>query len=345
MAMYRSTATLHAHVKMPFHMVWLATNACTARCQHCSSNSTVRANDELSTAEVITLLDQLIEAGVFDLGISGGEPLMRTDIFDIIRYAKDQGFTVGLGSNGAKLSRHRANQLARLKLDRFQVSLDGFDTQHDVLRCWPGLYKRALSTIAIARESGLRVHVCCTINRLNFSDLGPFADFLASIGVKRLNLSRFVPTGRGSDTLDLKPEEWHSVLFMTSELKQRFRGQMEITSHLSQQAIAEPELCSSHGFLGCQAGLGQGCVTANGTVYPCVLLPLSIGNIREKPFKQLWTESDVIHTLQARENLKGKCSTCSIKSHCGGCRAVAYAITGNYLEGDPRCLLSNGAGH
>src|SRR5689334_18635131 len=100
--------------KFPYHMVWLATDACTARCLHCSSDSTIRSRDELSTQEVFELLDQLASAGVFDLAISGGEPMMRSDIMSIIARAKELGFTVGLGSNGAKLSSSRARRLKEI---------------------------------------------------------------------------------------------------------------------------------------------------------------------------------------------------------------------------------------
>jgi len=325
------------HPKMPVHMVWLSTNACNARCLHCSSNSSVRTPDELNREEVCSLIDQLAEAGVIDLAISGGEPLLRTDIFEIIAYARGRGMSVGLGSNGATLTERQALLLASSGINRFQVSLDGFEEQHDHLRQWPGLFKRALSTLNTVADLGIRTHVCCTINRTNFTSVEMFAEFLCSTRVSRLNLSRYVPTGRGRDFLDLGPEEWQRVLKMGVELRDRFRGRLEVVTHLAQQILVDDDIKKTPGYAGCQAGCAQGCITANGTVLPCVLLPVPVGNIRNSSFSEIWSHSSVIKSLQSRDALSGECGSCSFSRGCGGCRAVAFAKTGDFLASDPRC--------
>lgn len=323
--------------KMPMHMVWLSTNVCNARCLHCSSNSSVRTPDELKREEVFSLIDQLAEVGVVDLAISGGEPLLRHDIFEIISYARGRGLSVGLGSNGATLTPRQAGLLASSGINRFQVSLDGFEEQHDRLRQWPGLFKRALSTLNTVADLGIRTHVCFTINRLNFTHIEMFAEFLCTTRVRRLNLSRYVPTGRGRDFLDLDLEEWQRVLRMCVDLRDRFSGQLEIVTHLAQQILVDDEIQQMPGYAGCQAGSAQGCVTANGTVLPCVLLPIPVGNIRTSSFEEIWSNSPVIKSLQGRDSLSGECGSCSFKRKCGGCRAVAFAKTGDFLASDPRC--------
>lgn len=323
--------------KLPVHMVWLSTNACNARCLHCSSNSSVRTYDELTQDEVFSLIDQFADAGVMDLAISGGEPLIRPDIFEIIGYARGRGMSVGLGSNGATLTTRQATRLAASGINRFQVSLDGFEDQHDGLRQWPGLFKRALSTIDTVANLGIRTHVCCTINRLNVHSIEAFAEFLCSTRVKRLNLSRYVPTGRGNDFLDLDQTEWQNVLKMCVNLKTKLSGRLEIVTHLAQQILVDDDVQQMRGYTGCQAGCAQGCVTANGTVLPCVLLPLAIGNVRNSGFEEIWRNSPIIRNLQIRDTLSGECGSCSFNKKCGGCRAVAYAKTGDYLASDPRC--------
>ena len=323
----------------PYHMVWLATDACTARCLHCSSNSAKRSPDELTTGEAKDMIDQLIAAGVIDLGISGGEPLLRRDMLELIAYAKLRGMTVGIASNGAKLSPLRASQLAATGLNRLQVSLDGFAEQHDKLRNWPGLFDRVLKTIRTAREAGLRVHVCCTVTRLNCDSLEAFVAFLAQTGIKRINLSRFVPTGRGSDLLDPGDHAWRGIIERCGNLKAAYAGKLEITTHLAQQFLVDSEARGMAAFAGCQAGRGQGCVTANGTVFPCVLLPITVGNIRQAEFRNMWTNSPTIQALQNRHRLQGACGTCSLRERCGGCRAVAYARTGDPFAADPRCWV------
>ena len=324
---------------LPIHMVWLATNACTARCLHCSSNSAKRSADELTTAEAIEMVDQLADSGVVDLGISGGEPLLRHDLLAIIGHAKARGMSVGVATNGAKLPEAPAEGLAALELNRLQVSLDGPRAEHDRLRRWPGLYERAVASIRMARGAGLRVHVCCTITSLNVDVLDTFVDSLTSLDVQRLNFSRYVPTGRGTDSLDLPDSRWRSVIEQCTALKNQYLGQLEIVTHLAQQILVDEEVADMPAFIGCQAGRGQGCISANGTVLPCVLLPLPLGNLRKASFREIWEGSPTVHLLQGREHLQAKCGDCRVRDRCGGCRAVAFARTGDFLASDPRCWL------
>jgi AdoMet-dependent heme synthase len=325
--------------KMPFHMVWLATNACNARCRHCSSNSTTRSPDELTTEEAFGLIDELAEAGVVDLAVSGGEPLLRKDLFQIIEHARRRGMSVGVGSNGGRVTPSQLRQLKEAGINRFQVSLDGLPNQHDWLRRWPGLFTRVQLTLALAHDAGLPTHVCCTINRNNAATLEGFADLVAAAGVKRLNLSRYVPTGRGTDALDLSDDAWKSIARRCIDIRERHRGRLEVVTHLAQQILVDPEVQDMPAFIGCQAGIGQGCVTATGDVLPCVLLPIPMGNVRQRRFAEIWRDSPVTKALRARA-LEGACGTCKLTDRCAGCRAVAFAKTGNYLATDPRCWVT-----
>ncbi|MEY2422835.1 MAG: hypothetical protein QOI95_2902 [Acidimicrobiaceae bacterium] len=326
---------------MPLHMVWLATNACNARCQHCSSNSARRSPDELTTAEALALIDEFAAAGVVDLAISGGEPLLRGDIVRIVDRARARGLAVGVGSNGSRLSRATADRLAVSGINRFQVSLDGLPASHDTLRCWPGLFDRAVASIHTAVDAGLRVHVCCTITRLNFDELDAFCELITALPVQRINFSRYVPTGRGTDALDLTDAEWRPVVEHIIELRERYRGRLEIVGHLAQQILVDDVLADMPGFTGCQAGAGQGCVAANGDVYPCVLLPVPVGNVRTTSFSEIWRSAPLLTDLRDRNHLVGSCHTCSQRERCGGCRAVAFARTGDVFATDPRCWIAD----
>ncbi len=337
MKFVREAATFHPD--RPFHMVWLATNMCNARCLHCSSNSGRAAANELSTSEACDLIDQLCRFGVVDLAISGGEPLLRRDIFEIITHAIERGLAVGIGSNGASVTPAQISTLAKIGVNRFQVSLDGFAPAHDHLRSWPGLFNRATATIKSAVASGLRTHVCCTVNRFNYEQLEPLAEFVATLGVKRINFSRYVPTGRGTDELDLNSAEWRIAIGICNEFRTRYSGKLEIVTHLAQEILMDHTLGSMPAFIGCQAGIGQGCVTADGTVWPCVLLPIPVGNIRKRAFAEIWQGSEILRVFRERNHLEGMCGRCVVKEKCGGCRAVAFAKTGNYLASDPRCWL------
>jgi radical SAM protein with 4Fe4S-binding SPASM domain len=324
-------------------MVWLATNACNARCQHCSSNSTCRTPDELSTAEALAMIDELAGAGVVDLAISGGEPLLRRDLFRIIDRARQRGLAVGVGSNGARLRGAIVARLAASGINRLQISLDGLATSHDTLRCWPGLFVRAVQSIRTAHQAGLRVHVCCTITRLNVDELDAFCALVAGLPVQRINFSRYVPTGRGTDALDLPDDAWRQVVGQTSELRAQYRGRLEIVGHLAQQVLVDDTVSAMPSFGGCQAGAAQGCIASNGDVYPCVLLPIPVGNIRRERLNTIWRDAPLLNQLRDRNHLLGACGSCAVREDCGGCRAVAYARTGDVFATDPRCWIAESA--
>lgn len=326
---FRSTA--------PFQMVWLATNQCSARCHHCSSASAKRGPDELETAEAVDMLRQFAAFGVLDLSISGGEPLLRKDLLEIIQEARHLGISVGVGSNGASLGSNRARDLMRAGVNRYQVSLDGLPDQHDRLRAWPGLFDRSIRSLAEAAEAGLRTHVCCTIHKGNAETLEEFAETVVQRSVRQLNFSRFVPTGRGDSALDLPDADWQGVIRRVVGIKEQLRGRMEVRTHLAQTVLVDLEAESMSGFIGCQAGIGQGCVTANGTVTPCVLLPIPLGNLREATFAEIWSQAEVNRALRDRNSFEGRCADCEMRDRCGGCRAVAFARTGRIFAEDPRC--------
>ena len=139
--------------------------------------------------------------------------------------------------------------------------------------------------------------------------------------MQRINFSRYVPTGRGTSLLDIDDTAWQDVMRRCMALRDTYGGRLEITTHLAQQILLDPCVADMPGFVGCQAAMGQGCVTATGDVLPCVLLPLPMGNIRDRPFGEIWRDSPIAARLRDRSNLKGACGTCVLRERCGGCRA------------------------
>jgi radical SAM protein with 4Fe4S-binding SPASM domain len=287
------------------------------------------------------LLARLRDFGVFDLAISGGEPLVRPDMLPLIEYATSLGLRVGLGSNGSMITEAVCDQLAQSGLDRLQISLDGTLATHDEVRRWNGLFAHCMRAIAAARNHDLRVHVCFTVHRRNWHELSEVASLCADMGVARLNVSRIVPTGRAGRDLDLSPAEWEAITSSIERLRKRFADVLNISTHLAQTALLNEEAACSPGFIGCQAGIGQGCIGARGEVMPCVLLPVVIGNIREKDVSEIWLEAPELVSLRQRSLLKGACGTCAVREKCGGCRAVAYGYTGDLMASDPRCWKWN----
>lgn len=325
--------------RLPYHIVWLATNACNARCVHCSSDAAKCLPRELTTAEAKGMFDDLARLGVFDVAVSGGEPLTRRDIFEVMEHAASLGVRIGLGSNGSTVTPRVARRLKNLGLDRLQISIDGLEATHDAARRWRGLFQKSMRAVKTGLAEGLRVNVCFTAHRMNFRELGAVIDQCFEWGVRRFNMSRLVPTGRGDASLDLSPGEWREVVAALELKRAEYAGRMEFSTHLAQLALIDPALACAPGFVGCQAGLGQACVGPEGDVTPCVMLPVVVGNLRERPLEEIWHTSPLIRALGNRSNLKGWCHTCVLREKCGGCRGVAYSYTGDPLAADPRCWL------
>lgn len=324
---------------LPYHMVWLATNACNARCIHCSSDAAKPLPAELTTQEAKSMFTDLATNGVFDVAISGGEPLSRKDIFEVMEHAAHLNIRMGLGSNGSTITTKVARRLKILGLDRLQISIDGLEETHDKSRRWQGLFQKSQRAILLGIKEGLSVHVCFTTHKINFKEIEKVIDLAYAWGVKRFNLSRLVPTGRGNSSLDLTPSEWKEVNNRFEIKRAEYQGRMELTTHLAQLILTDPTLYCRPGFMGCQAGLGQGCINSEGEVFPCVMLPISVGNIRNRPLQEIWLNSSLIRSLQNRNNLIGWCNTCEFREKCGGCRGLAFSYSGNPFAADPRCWL------
>lgn len=321
----------------PYHMVWLATNACNARCVHCSSDALRCKPAELSTAEAIAMFEELAAFGVLDVAISGGEPLVRRDLFEVLSHARACGIRLGVGSNGSTIDDRAVERLLEVGIDRLQISIDGIENTHDRARRWRGLFQRSASAITRAIAGGLTVNVCFTAHRMNYHELPQVVALCAEWGVRRLNMSRFVPTGRGDRALDLSALEWRDLMHQFERFRAEMQGVLEMTTHLAQRVLSEPGVKACAGFIGCQAGVGQGCIDSEGNVMPCVMLPIVVGNIRDKPLAEIWEQSVALQMLRDRRNLQGACGSCSERDRCGGCRGAAYAYTGDIMAADPRC--------
>lgn len=329
--------------EFPYHLVWNVTNACNLRCEHCFAVSGKPLPGELITSEALGLIDQLAEVGVFDLAFCGGEPLIRRDIFDLVEHASESGLATGIGSNGWMIKDKVLERLIGVGVQRLQMSLDGLEANHDRARRRAGLFQRTVAAIGASVASGLQTHVCFTAHRGNLSDLEPVIDLCAALGVHLFNLSQFVPVGRGQHVRDLTVREWRDVLSLWQRKRAQYAGRMAFASHLAQLALVDPGLACAQGFRGCQAGTGQGAITATGDVLPCVVLPTPVGNIREQRFADIWRNSPVLRRLRARETLGGLCGSCVLRERCGGCRAVAWAYSGDSFAEDPRCWLVDAA--
>lgn len=322
----------------PLHFVFILGSRCNLACTHCSSSADMTASLGYSTRQAQDILAQMAEVGVVDVAFSGGEPLLRRDLELLIMFARAQGMSTGTSTNGYALTRSRAQSLKKAGLDRLQVSLDGTREAHERVR-GPGSFGKAITAIERSVEAGLRTHICFTAMRSNAHLLPEMIEAALGLGVDGFNLSQFVPTGRGALEEGLDPHTAKWLLQTWLEAKAKHPG-LHLTAHSSGLAALSPPEDACRG--GCQAGMSIGCITADGDVTSCVMLPLSLGNINERPLADIWSESETVATLKAR-SLKGICGSCSHRDTCGGCRASAWAVTGDLMAEDPYCWLVSGA--
>lgn len=327
--------------KAPLYVAWEVTLTCNARCLQCYSDSGpgVRA-DEVPTADALRIIDDLADAGLLILAFSGGEPLLRRDIFTLIDRAVARGLVVNVATNGAVLGRSLAARIKDAGVHSVTVSLDGADAEmHDRMRRRPGLFVRTLRAIDRLVERDVRVVVSFTPTTINHEHGPAVVELALRHGAGAVNMSEYVPAGRGTRDLALSPATLQSVVSRWIEMRREYAGRIQIIWHDCRVALLVPAEERDH-YSGCGAGRLTARVRVDGTLTPCVFLPNAAGNLRSERFADIWSKSAVLRTIRDRGALhSGNCSRCESKSICGGCRAVSMAHYGDLMRGDPSCWL------
>lgn len=327
----------------PLYVAWEITHRCNARCLHCYSDSGREADctSDLTTDEALAVIDQLADAGVMVLAFSGGEPMMRRDWAVLVRKAVTRGLSVNVGTNGSTVTERRADQLRSLGVRSVTVSLDSHRPEmHDHFRQFRGLYDRTLTAIRRLVARDVRVVVGFTPTRLNWRDGPEVVALAARLGAHAVNLSEYVPAGRGPLSLALAPDELRQVLQGWIRMRQAYQGRLDVIWHDCRVGMLVPD-DERRKYLGCGAGRLVARICPGGAVTPCVFLPTVIGDLREQPFRQMWADSPLLAHFRVRHGaIGGNCGDCEFLATCGGCRAVAYAYSGgDPLAGDPHCWV------
>jgi len=347
-------------------VVWNCTRRCNLRCVHCYSQSkNEHYEGELTTDEGKILIDQLAEFGVPVVLFSGGEPLLRDDVFDLIRYATAKGLRAVLSTNGTLMTPAVAAQLKESSLSYVGVSLDGAGVVNDRFRGVPGAFNGAIRGIRICRENGLKVGLRFTINRRNVAEVPAVFKILEEEDIPRVCFYHLVYVGRGSALINeaLDPEESRRVvdriIDLTAELHRRGKPKEVLTvdnhcdgPYLYLRLLKEnPDRATKALELlryneGNSSGLGIGCVSWDGTVHPDQFWRhLSLGNIRERSFGEIWTDekNDLLMKIKKkRQYVKGRCARCKWLDVCAGnFRVRAEAVTGDLWAPDPACYLTD----
>jgi heme b synthase len=344
---------------LPRLIFWETTAGCNLRCIHCRriDVSDKLVPEDLTTAESKQLIDQIMAFSNPILILSGGEPLIRPDIFEIAEYAVAKGLRVALATNGTLIDGPMAQRIVEAGIRRVAVSLDGATAEtHDTFRALPGSFAQALEGIRHLRARGMSVQINTTVARHNIDELPQILDLALSLGADALHIFLLVPVGCGLEIADeqmISPSQYEEVLnwFYDRDQEGRlelkatcaphyFRIVRQRTATQKREQDAGPAASSDLYAMtkGCLAGTGVCFVSHKGEVFPCGYLPLPAGNIREQPLQQIWQDAPIFKELRDPELLEGKCGRCQFKRICGGCRARAYGTSGNYLDEEPFCV-------
>lgn len=325
---------------------WNTTNECNLACRHCYRDAGARREEELDTAEALTLIDGIRAAGFRIMIFSGGEPLLREDIVELVRYAKSRGLVPVFGSNGTLLTGELAHRLADAGTAAFGISLDSpHAAEHDDFRGVPGAFQGAVDGMRVCREAGIPFQVHTTAMNWNADQITELTDWAVAAGARAHHVFFLVPTGRGLAIEDqvLPPERYERLLRRLMAKSTEVPIEIKPTCAPQFVRIARQMGVTTRFDRGCLAGLSYCIISPVGQVQACAYLDLPAGDVRKTPFEQIWRESPLFAALRTK-TYGGRCGTCSFAGVCGGCRARAYYLTGDYLGGDEWCLYRQGSG-
>lgn len=362
---------------VPVVIVWNYTNRCNLSCLHCHQNSGEVDERELTTEEVFRVIEKLGEAGISILTFSGGEPLLRSDIFDAIERADDAGMLCTIASNGTLMKKRVVQKLKKAGVRRVEIGLDGCKAEtHDFLRNTPGSFEATVQGIRNCAEVGFdEICATMTLHAKNVNELRDTIELAERLGVNRFYLNRRIPAGRGKDVIDLDVTNeqkidaleylykkfYDSVVHgegiqcysrgmtyygrlgfersdgMVFTVSEALSGYSRMWREKFGSGISEIVRKYASGFGGCSAGITYTGLTAGGDLIPCVPAPIKLGNLLEEDLENLWVNNELLNYIRRRNELKGACGSCTYNLICGGCRYTAYIVNGDWLAADPSC--------
>jgi len=322
-------------IQSPRLISWNITLRCPLRCAHCYVNAgEYEAEGVLSTGEAFSIIDQIRELGKPVVILSGGEPLMRDDIFVIARYGSDKGLRMAMGTSGVLIDEKIARNIKDSGIRKVAISIDSADPkEHDKFRGLPGAWERAVQGIRHCVHEGIGVQINMTVLNPGIRAIRDVVSLGTSLGVKDYQLFFPVPTGRGNEVSWLTPQVYEDLIRDVLIMYHGSKVNIRPTCAPQFRRIADQlDITNPLWGRGCIAGISYCRIFANGDVTPCPYLPARAGNIRETPLKKIWTESPVFAVLRDPLLLTGKCGRCGYKDVCGGCRARSYKTGGTMTD-------------
>ncbi len=348
---------------------WNITNRCNLACLHCYGRSGPgNTAEELSTEEGLALIDDLASLGIPVLLFTGGEPLLRTDLFELAAHAASAGIRTALSTNGTLITAAVAQKIRDAKIGYVGISLDGARPEtHNRFRGDATAFSRSIEAFSHCHDAGVRCGVRVTLTRANEGELADLIDLSNRVGASRFCLYWLVPSGRGLDSyerLQLDKEQARGALeVMFRKAQEIDPGRMEfLTVDAPQDCVAtlalmerehSPDRDAARALIaslkgGCSAGIRVADIDPAGNIWPCQFArdpAFHAGNVRDRPFSRIWSDPDnpVLAMFRRKTDLlDGKCQKCGFLELCGGgCRVRAFATTGKFSGTDPFCFVND----
>ena len=340
---------------IPKWIAWESTQRCNLNCIHCRCSSAAdAAAGDFTTEEACRLIDDICEVSTPVMVLSGGEPLLRPDIFEIAEYGTKKGLRMCMATNGTLITDEICARMKAAQIRMVSLSLDGSTAEiHDNFRNSPGAYDGVIRGAEILRRNGIPFLINSSFTKRNQSDIAATFKVAKGLGATAWYMFMIVPTGRGEEIMEelISPEDYEEILAWHYQQEKHEDDILMRPTCAPHYYRIVPQMAKAEGVdfkrrsLTFSTGGGKGCIAAQsiclidcfGNLKPCSYFHSSVGNVKQIPFKELWFNSTVFNELRDFSRYKGKCGECEYINICGGCRARADAVYGDYLAEEPFC--------
>jgi heme b synthase len=340
----------------PKWIAWEITRRCNLRCVHCRSASEeeIKGHPDFSTAEAFRIIDDIVSYAKPVVVLSGGEPLKREDVFELARYGTDKGLRMCLATNGTLVNEKVCENIKSSGIRIVSLSLDGSEERvHDDFRSEKGAFGGTINAARLFKKHGIEFIINSSFTKRNQEEIPKVYHLAKELGATAWYMFMIVPTGRGEEIMNelISKEDyeeildWHYDMEMEEEemlvrptcAPHYYRVVLQQSKKKGAKFKRRSLKFSTGGAKGCIAGQLICLIDVDGNVLPCSYFPKPAGNIREQSFKDIWENSELFKDLRDFKKYKGKCGSCEYVNVCGGCRARAYSVYGDYLEEEPFC--------
>jgi radical SAM protein with 4Fe4S-binding SPASM domain len=319
------------------------TGKCQFNCTHCRSRASgTGPSPELTTLDCKKILVAIANYHKCMVVFTGGEPMERPDLCDLLRYSKGLGLRTSLSTCGYRMDEMMMKRFKALDVLSLSVTLDGAtERKHDTFRRSPGSFNAVIKTAELAKKAGMRFQVNTTVNRSNVDQVKEISALAQSLGAYCINPFIMIPTGQAShlDDLSLGPIEYEVLLNDLYVIKQEFPVEVRVSCGPQFAKVSKPIGAERRLGVGCQGGREHAFITHRGQVQSCGFLPVAAGNLLENEFdfEDIWENAGLFAAMRSRKDLPETCQSCDHVQDCGGCRARAYAVNGDPMGADPLC--------